>query len=273
MILPNMHGSLQQPGFFVYAAADCGYFDLYGRALINSVLRNTNHGIHVHIYDPTHDQLSFCQQPRCSVTWECLAPTQFESALEFWNREDLPEPHAGRKNKMLGLKQSTSNDLENWLRKTYFACMRFVRLAEIMQDPRHLLEIDIDGLVRGDFPIQLPDNQSCDIYVYEKTKKDRVTGEIRTTGHLAGSILITDKPQALAFVQDLGSAIRREIEADNIYWFLDQNCLDATVARYRKGVLPINYVDWHMNPHSAIWTAKGKRKELDVFKRELAKYQ
>lgn len=274
MILPTLQGKIDQPGFFIYAAADARYFDAYGRALINSVIRNTAHGIHVHIFNPTDPQLEWCQSlQRVSTSWEHTAPDQFDSALQFWNRSDLPEPYAGRKNKMLGLKQSTPADLANWLHKTYYACMRFVRLAELMHDPRHLLEIDIDGLVRSNFATQFADNESCDVYLYEKTKKDKVSGEIRKTGHLAGSILITAKPAALAFVKELGATIRQEIEADNIYWFLDQNCLDTTVAQYRKGLLPIGYIDWHMDTASAIWTAKGRRKELAVFQQELARYQ
>ena len=274
MNLPPLQGKISQSGFFIYAAADTRYFDDYGRALINSVLKNTAYGIHVHVFNPTDKQLKWCEaQQRLSVSWEYIAPDQFDSAIQFWNRTDLPEPYAGRKNKMLGLKQATPADLVNWLHKTYYACMRFVRLAELLQTPQHLLEIDIDGLVRSDFPTQLTNHECCDVYVYEKTKKDKVTGEVRKTGHLAGSILITDKPEALSFVKELGSAIRQEIIDDNIYWFLDQNCLDAIITRYRKGLLPIGYIDWHMDAASAIWTAKGRRKELAVFQQELAKYR
>ena len=269
-----MHGSLQQPGFFIYAAADTRYFDLYGRALINSVLRNTDHGVHIHIYDPTPQQLVFCQRPRCSVTWEHLAPDQFATAEAMWSRWDLPEPWASRKAKMLGLKQFKDNsDLPLWIRKTYFACMRFVRLAEMLPAPRRFLEIDIDGLVRAPFLTQFADDADHDIYLYEKTKLDKATGEVRRTGHLAGSILFTPKPQALAFAQQLGDVIRREIQNDNIYWFLDQHSLDVIVPGYRRGLLPMTYIDWRMDPSSAIWTAKGRRKELAVFQRELAQYQ
>ena len=274
MLLPPLQGTIQQPGFFIYAAADSIYFDTYGRALINSVLKNTNHGIHVHIFDPTAKQMSWCQgQTRLSISWEHTTPDQFDDAVRFWSQVNLPEPYAARKNKMLGMKQAGTADLVNWLHKTYYACMRFVRLAELVQEPRHLLEIDIDGLVRHDFPIYFTDDSVTDIYLYEKTKKDKTTGELRKTGHLAGSILVTAKPTALTFLKELGDTMRREIETDNLYWFLDQNCLDEIVPRYRKGVLPIGYVDWHMDAASAIWTAKGRRKELAVFQQELARYR
>jgi hypothetical protein len=115
MILPPLQGSLDQRDFFIYAAADRKYFDLYGRALINSVLANTDHGIHLHLYDPTESQLEFCQRSRISVTWEYLASDQFDSAMEFWSRWDLPEPWNSRKTKMLSLKQYQDNsNLRVW---------------------------------------------------------------------------------------------------------------------------------------------------------------
>ena len=61
MILPPMHGKCDQDNFFIYAAADRRYFDLHGKALINSVLANTpEYGVHIHIYDPRLDQIAFC---------------------------------------------------------------------------------------------------------------------------------------------------------------------------------------------------------------------
>jgi hypothetical protein len=263
MILPPLQGSLQQSGFFIYAAADSNYFDQFGRALINSVCRNTEFGVHLHLYNPTQEQIDFCQSnPRVSVSWENFEPSQFNDAIEFWSRNDLPEPQAGRKKKMLGMKQIDDNqDVPKWVLKTYYACMRFVRLAELVDQPMTFLEIDVDGLVRAPFQNSFGDNK--DFYLYEKEKG----------GHLAGSILYTATPGGLSFIQELGAVIKKEIENNNTYWFLDQHSIDNIIGKYNKGLLPISYVDWKMNDASAIWSAKGKRKELDVFKRELGKYQ
>jgi hypothetical protein len=268
-----MHGSFQQTDFFIYAAADTKYFDFYGRALVNSVLQNTPYGIHLHLYDPTDKQLEFCSRPRVTVTWETLLPNQFDQAIKFWSRWDLSEPWASRKHKMLGLKQYSDNrDLEIWIRKTYFACMRFVRLGEFLKQPQRLLEIDIDGIVRKPFVVEFNNDADIDVYLYEKIKIDKVTRQAKLTGHLAGSILFTPKPQALEFIQDLATVIRGELESDNVYWFLDQNSLDLVISKYRKGLLPMSMIDWKMDINSAIWTAKGQRKELDIFQCELARY-
>jgi hypothetical protein len=275
MNIPAIHGGVDQSRFFIYAAADSVYFDLYGIPLINSVLRNTDFGIHLHLFDPTPAQIEFCQnRDRVSVSYEYLSHDQFDSAFALWHREDLPDPWRSRKTKMLGLKQfSRNDDLRLWLRKTYYACMRFVRLDELITTPVRFLEIDIDGVVRSKFQITFEDDGGCDFYLYEKEKRDKITGQIHKTGHLAGAILYTDKPQARQFITDMSTRLHHEISADNIYWFLDQNVLDELVPRYRRGLLPMNYIDWRMQPHSAIWTAKGKRKDLEVFKQEIAKYR
>lgn len=266
MYISPLQGKLDQSGFFIYAAADAGYFDRHGIPLINSVTQNTPHGIHLHLYNPRPDQIAFCQQTdRVSVTWETLTQEQFQSAFDFWKPDVIPEPYMSRKRKMLGLKQYElkGNDLDSlrtWLWKTYYACMRFVRLAEIVQQPCEFLAIDVDGLVRAPFATQF-DNH--DFYLYQKDKG----------GHLAGAILYSARPGTLQFIQQLATIIRREIEQDNIYWFLDQHSLDQIVNQYHKGLLPLSYIDWHMHTDSAIWSAKGKRKELEVFKQEQRKYQ
>ena len=265
MIIPPLQGKLDQKDFFIYVAADGNYFDRFGTGLVNSVERNTNYGVHLHLYNPTQQHLEWCNQhKRVSVTWETFGSEQFESAINYWSRTDLPEPQHSRKNKMLGLKQFTDNaNLPMWIYKTYYACMRFVRLAEIVTEPRRFLEIDIDGIVRAPFQTQFADDADRDFYLYEKEKG----------GHLAGAILYTPKASTVQFINDLAKVVKREIEQDNIYWFLDQHSLDQVIVKYRKGLLPISYVDWRMQPASAIWSAKGKRKELEVFKQELRKYQ
>lgn len=263
MILPPLQGSLQQNGFFIYVAADSSYFDRFGPGLINSVCRNTDFGVHLHLYNPTQEQIDFCQaNSRVSVSWENFDMSQFNEAINFWSRNDLPEPQASRKKKMLGMKQIDDNqDVPKWVVKTYYACMRFVRLAELVKDPKSFLEIDIDGIVRAPFQTAFNDNK--DFYLYEKEKG----------GHLAGAILFTGSPNGMRFIEELGSIIKQEIENNNTYWFLDQHSIDRIIGNYNKGLLPISYVDWRMQDGSAIWSAKGKRKELEIFKRELGKYQ
>jgi len=262
MQLPPLQGNLDQPGFFLYAVADSVYFDIHARPLINSITTNTpQHGVHIHIYDPAPGQVEFCRsRPGVSCTFENTDPVEFQKAVQAWHaRADFANDRQRQMHKK-GQRQSPA-EFEKLVRATYYACMRFVRLAQLLRPGQRCLELDVDGLVRAPFETNLGDE---DLYLYEKTKDGT---------HLAGAILFNGKAGTHEFVQEYGKAIRMAIEANDIYWFLDQVVLDQIVPRYRKGLLPMSYIDWAMREDSAIWSAKGPRKELDVFKQEQAKYQ
>jgi hypothetical protein len=151
-------------------------------------------------------------------------------------------------------------ELSTLIHQTYYACTRFVRLAELIRPGQRCLSIDVDGLVRNRFTDQLGLE---DFYLYEKPKDGT---------HLAGALLLNGTAGTHEFIKKYAGQIRLSIEQDDIYWFLDQILLDQLVPHYQKGLLPMSYIDWAMRAESAIWSAKGKRKELDIFKNEQQKY-
>jgi hypothetical protein len=262
MNIPTLQGNLDQPGFFLYAVADTVYFDLHARPLITSIKTNTpQHGVHVHIYDPRPDQIEFCRnRPGVSCTFEITDPHEFQRVAHSWQtRNNFVND---RQNQMFKKSHKlTGEEFTNLIKATYYACMRFTRLAQLMRPGQRCLELDVDGLVRGPFDTNLGE---ADFYLYEKPKDGT---------HLAGAILFNGKAGTHDFLQAYGQAIRTAIEQDDIYWFLDQIILDQLVPQYRKGFLPMSYIDWAMREESAIWSAKGKRKELEVFKQEQDRYR
>lgn len=261
MQMPVIQGKLDQPAFFIYAAADSGYFDQHARPLIRSIKANVpNLGCHIHIYNPRHDQLEFCTQHGVGHSWEHFGPDFFDSAVALWQtaRSDRNE----RQQQMY--KKGVAGgpvELRRLIANTYYACARFVRLAELLPRGQACLAIDVDGLVRRSFAIDLGGQ---DFYLYEKPKDG---------SHLAGAILLPGTTRSHDFIQQYGQQIRTNLEADNTYWFLDQWLLDRLVPQYNKGLLPMGYIDWAMRAESAIWSAKGKRKDLDIFKQEQRRYQ
>ena len=262
MNIPALQGSCPQTGFFIYVAADQTYFDAHARCLINSVLTNApDVGVHVHVYDPTPEQLEFCAaRPKVTVTWEITNPAEFAHAAKSWQTRTNFDNDRQRQMWKKGQTGGPS-ELLRLVKQTYFACMRFARLAEILPPGQRCLEIDVDGLVRAPFGHDLG---SADFYLYEKPKDGT---------HLAGAILFNGTVGSHDFLQRYGQAMRAAIERNDIYWFLDQVVLDQLVPHYRKGLLPMSYIDWAMRADSAIWSAKGKRKELAVFKNEQARYR
>jgi len=259
MIIPPLQGKLDQEGFFIYAAADEIYFDLYAKSLINSVIKNTpEYGVHIHIYNPRPDQIDFCNKPKVSCTYEYIDEQIFDNIKDLWyTRTEFTndrQRQMRKKGETLG-----PLELQKLVRQTYFACTRFIRLAEILEN-KPCLAIDVDGLVRKSFTYNLGD---ADFHLYEKPKDKK---------HLAGALLFNSSVGSVEFLQEYARLIKDSIEKDDVYWFLDQFILDNIVPNYKKGLLPMSYIDWAMRPESSIWSAKGKRKELAIFKQEQEKY-
>ena len=261
MILPPIQGSLTQDNFFVYAAADEIYFDTHARPLINSIIANSpGVGCHIHIYNPRPDQIEFCAQPGVSCTYETTNAAEFDHVTRYWlGRTSFVNDRQRqmyKKGQTLG-----AVELSKLIRQTYYACTRFIRLAEILKPEQRCLALDVDGLVRGPFIHELGDS---DFYLYRKPKDGT---------HLAGALLFNGQPGSNQFLQQYAEQLRKNIDANELYWFLDQVILDQLVPAYNVGLLPMSYIDWAMRDDSAIWSAKGKRKELDLFKNEQRKYQ
>lgn len=259
--MPPLQGKLAQDQFFLFAAADPVYFDVHARPLIRSVRANTpDRGVHVHIYNPRQDQIDFCNQPGVSCTYEYTDSVDWNTITQYWQTRGT---FSNERQRQMYKKGQTLGgaELQRLIKQTYYACTRFVRLAEILPPGQRCLAIDVDGLVRKPFADQLG---AADFYLYEKPKDGT---------HLAGAMLFNGLPGSDNFLQHYARELRASIEADELYWFLDQFILDQLVPLYKKGLLPMSYIDWAMRPESNIWSAKGKRKELDVFRQEQAKYQ
>jgi hypothetical protein len=190
---------------------------------------------------------------------EILDDTAFQQAADYWLTRSVfsndRQQQMHKKGQKLG-----RGELLKLIRQTYYACGRFVRLAELLRPGQRCLSIDVDGLVRRPFTDQLG---TKDFYLYEKPKDGT---------HLAGAILFNGTAGAHDFLQEYARQLKASMEQNDLYWFLDQVLLDQLVPKYCKGLLPMSYIDWGMRDESSIWSAKGKRKELEIFKREQQKY-
>jgi hypothetical protein len=244
--------------FFIYAAADTKYFELHGKPFITSILNNTDYHVHVHLYNPTHVHREWCSQfsDRLSVSFESIDQVIFKNIAYKWQDKthfnNVREYQMYDKGKYLGFSSLTSI-----IESTYYACARFIRLPEIIEDTQKCLALDIDGIIRKPFDYNLGNS---DVFLYQKP-----SGE-----HLAGAILLN---HPFDFCREYRSELLKNINEDNVYWFLDQIVLDAIIPSYNKGLLPMGYIDWEFNEDSAIWSAKGKRKELMTFILEQQKYK
>jgi hypothetical protein len=261
MTLNPLEGQKPQGSELLYAAADTLYFDLYARPLIVSAARNcADRRIHIHVYNPNPAQIQWAQQyPNCSISWETVDNHALHKIACRWTkRKDFVNDR-----QIQMYKKSQTMPPEQFgklVSNTYYACVRFVRLNQLLSSESTCLSLDVDGIIRAKFSMTFSEQ---DIYCYQKPKDGT---------HLAGALLFQSHSGSRQFLSEYAECLEAAIQQDDLYWFLDQVILDQLIPKYRRGLLPMSYIDWAMRADSAIWSAKGKRKDLEIFKREIKKY-
>lgn len=263
MMMPPLLGILDQTNFFIYAACDQEYFNDFGPALINSVLKNTTCGVHLHIYNPTPDQIKYCRSiDRVSITYEYAPIDMFDVAASKWSTvSEDPELADRRKRILTAMSKGKDVNIQQRIQRTYFAAARFIRLQELIRPNSRLFAIDIDAIVRTDLP-EL--DNSRDFFIHY------ISG--RKARYLAGGLYLTGNNNGYNFLKEYSSVLKANIESDNLYWGIDQDVLIDLVPKYHWSNLPMEYIDWDMQERSFIWTAKGTRKDLEIFVNEKQKY-
>lgn len=261
--MPQLHGKCTQSQFFIYTALDTDYFEEFGRGIITSVLQNSSAGVHVHLYNPTTDQLQYCQErPRVTVTWEHVPIQLFAAAAARWHSVPHDPVLLDQHNRTLtAMSKSNDASIQHRMQRTYYACARFIRLAQTHNPAVPVLCIDADAVVRSNIPVL---DTAHDFYLHHiPGKKAR---------YLAGGIYLCSTGAAHQFVTQYADTLAQSIDQDHLYWGLDQDVLNHIVPQFNYGQLPMSLIDWEMRAASCVWTAKGRRKELAVFVNELKKY-
>ena len=262
MQIPNILGTCDQTGPFIFTACDQTYFDDFACVLVNSIERNTSLGVHVHIFNPRADQIEWCaQRSRVSCTYEHADASLFNRAAKRWSLAPQTEPEKSFYQRTLtAMTKGRDRTIHERMMKTYFACARFIRLFELFAE-LPVIAIDVDAVVRSEFPSLAQDK---DFYVhYISGKKARF---------LAGGMMLHPGKGSQRFLKHYASALRDYFERDYVYWGLDQDLLDQIVPQHNHGQLPMSMIDWNMDDTSAVWTAKGTRKEDQKFLNEKQKY-
>ena len=265
MKIPAIQGNKITADVCVFVAADENYFNAYAKPLINSVRKNLPHAIHLHLYNPSEQTKQWCNDNQVGYSFEIFDESTLEPSFNRWKGPQTDPESIRKKGHML----KDLNDmvrLKNEIRKTYFACTRFIRLAELLSKPTYIIMLDTDSLVRNNFV--LPSN-TADIHIFEKKHKKHVP----YTQHLASTIFYTGTEGSLQLIKDHAELILQEYNKDELYWFLDQDTLDVAIQKYIKKPLSVQLVDFDMNDSSPIWCAKGPRKFKDRFLNEVKKYQ
>ena len=263
MIIPPLQGNSITSDRCVFVAADENYFNAYAKPLVNSVQKYLEYPIHLHLYNPSEETKQWCEQRSVSYSYELFDPAILEPTFNRWVVPQVTELDIKKKNDMVK-DPSDHTRLRNEILKTYYACTRFIRLAELLKNPTYVIMLDTDSIVRSNF--ELPDD-GVDIHIFEKKHKKHVPW----TQHLASTIFYTGTEDSLNLIKDHAKLIKEVYDKDEIYWFLDQDTLDVAIQKYKKKPLSVNLVDFNMADSSPIWCAKGPRKFKDVYQSEIKK--
>jgi hypothetical protein len=152
-------------------------------------------------------------------------------------------------------------------KRTWYACARFVRLAEIMrQTETPILMVDADGLFVSPIDFDFTDKQHAQMCLPLRGGADESQPlHLRVA---AGAIWVKPCPATCEFFDTLATDLVDEFSAGDPEWFIDQELLARHIAAGTGNVVAFNiktkYVDWDFREDAIIWTGKGKRKRQDL---------
>lgn len=224
MLISDIKGDTNVSKDSFYFAADSTYFNLYGKSLCLSLQKFAPWAnIHVHLYNPLDEQLNWSRLHNLTVSYE-FCPIDYEEI------------------------------------KTYYACVRFVRVGEIFSPNTRIMSIDADSIVVRPISEErfLQDTETSKVLWREKQQQS-----------LASPVIFGLDDFRYRYSKKLKHCFAN----NEVKWFLDQNILDRMISA--KEVETFTNRDWSnskIGKHTLIWSAKGNRKNDDVFLDEVKKW-
>jgi tetratricopeptide (TPR) repeat protein len=238
--LPPLQGdipSVEPTDVVIFFAVDNTYFWQHALVLLGSLgRRSPSTKCHLHVINP---------DPRVPRAVEIIARMLPELELSYsYEQVDF---------------EGCSRDHV----RTYYASIRFVRLAEIFaRSPAVYFCLDADCIVRDDLAARVSALEIADVGVRMRyDEKPHLTVA-------AGALVLRPTAAAAKFIDRVATLIGRTLEAREAAWFLDQIVLSHVLRELGNrevGVsqLDMTYIDWFFHDHTIIWTGKGKRKSED----------
>lgn len=221
----------------VFVCMDTSYCLRYLGSLAASIAKNSPEtNLHVHIVNP-HDEARDCLRTAREILGADRVSHGFETARLV--------------------------DFDPDQRKTYFASIRFVRLAEVMRDaPGTYFEMDVDNLVRGDVGVARALTRNAHVLIRNR---------FSVQPHLAVAacgIVLADHDAARDFMNRTAEYILDAFHTGHVAWFLDQIALTFALKgrasdpslTLKVKQLPTTLLDWDFAAESLVWTGKGKRR-------------
>jgi hypothetical protein len=224
MNLPKIYGDQQIKTDSFYFGANDAYLEIYGKSLCISLKKYApwSH-VHAHLFNPTKTQITWLKKHNVTCSYEYVDETIEEI-------------------------------------KTYYACVRFIRIPEIFSKEFRIISLDADGIAVRPITKEkfLSDTNFSKVLWREKQQQS-----------LASSILYG--PDNFRF--RYADILKQYFLEDNFKWFLDQNVLDQMIKN--KEVKTFVERDWgngKIGKNTLIWSAKGDKKSNNEFQSLIDSY-
>ena len=221
----------------VFVCMDTSYCLRYLGSIAASIARNSPEAnLHVHIVNP-HDRARDCLRAAEQMLGSDRVSHGFETVRLV--------------------------DFDDSQRRTYFASIRFVRLAELMRRaPGTYFVMDVDNIVRGDLGICRSLTRNADVLI-----RNRFAIEPHLSVAACG-IVLANSEATRAFMDRTAAYVLDAFHTGHVAWYLDQIALTyamkeqvaAASHSLKVAQLPTTLLDWDFQPESLVWTGKGKRR-------------
>ncbi len=232
----------------IFFACNDQFMERFGYSLIFSCYENAReYGIHVHLYEPSSEILRHLESMKEKFSDMNLSYT-YEYDIDFGN---LPE------------------------RGMYYTAFRFVAVRKIIEESKSLIVcLDADSLIMNSLQQVIANARQHDIGLYVRLKKRRLNRKIA-----AFCVIFNNTKKSLEFINFFsGIAIKFQKQypriRPNFHFYFDQSGLYFSYLfsklKERLSVYSIgkSVVDYEFSDKACIWTAKGKRKNDEVFLKE-----
>lgn len=217
MIISKIYGDLDVVKDSFYFAADNFYFEKYGKYLFLSLKKHAPWAnIHVHLFNPLENQIKWCKEKNGSCSYEFIDT----------NIHEL---------------------------KTYYACVRFIRIPDIFNKNSRIISLDCDSIAIKDI--------SKDRFI-EDTEISKILWREKQQMSLASSVFFGRD----SFRFEYSKQLLQYFEKDQYTWFLDQLIMDDMVKNNKVNITLSK--DWGNNKikkTTLIWTGKGSEKTSEKF--------
>ena len=219
----------------VYAACDSEYFLDHAAPFIYSA-NDIGKDVHIHICNPTEE-----------VWTKSIILNADTNVRVTYTANDIDFTTAG----------DHQGPVLPYAERTYYACLRFLYLQEIVLRATKVMALDIDCLLMRPF-----DFPTTAVGYFPRESLEGTRGwEQKGTRVAAGIFYIEERAHAVA------SQISNRIAMGPFNWFLDQIALSEVVDFIPKDQVTEyddNFMDWNFRQGTAIWTGKGDRKHNNI---------